>query len=395
MNLNYPLQRIVSIPEEVVSEADMSSESRAASLTDDPGGALAVLSATTELDGSQATVSGPTSHRWAEASRRLSDWFQWAATYARGAGLAVGTCPFSMSSREQALLCDGKVVSTSGDPNELVAAAERETMSAWGMELARDYFVCHAATVERNGLSVLLIGRGRAGKSTLALALVRRGFRFLGDEYAVVDPKTLEALPFPKALAMKGCAASWIAAPDSHFEVFPYPPASYSGQASCCLPRETAVPLPGERSPVGWVIALCGEPAAGPPVAMLRWEAAKHLYESLWWRGEKQLRAAARLARKVVFWKMGRSSIAQIADWIEHLADGRELAMARITMGTVSRRQALQRLNAGQEARARVRSLIHGEVKKLCTILLPRETPPLVPPGRAMVRMPHAGDCCA
>lgn len=45
----------------------------------------------------------------------------------------------------------------------------------------------HGALVSRNGRGVILVGRGEAGKSTLACALWERGWSLLGDDIALVD----------------------------------------------------------------------------------------------------------------------------------------------------------------------------------------------------------------
>lgn len=64
-------------------------------------------------------------------------------------------------------------------------------------------FVLHAAVVAKDGRALLLSGGSGSGKSTLSYALARRGFRFLGDEYAPFDPATLEVLPFPRPIYFK------------------------------------------------------------------------------------------------------------------------------------------------------------------------------------------------
>lgn len=54
----------------------------------------------------------------------------------------------------------------------------------------------HGAALVRHGRSVVLAGRSRAGKSTLAAWLTHRGWGFLTDEAALVDPQTLVVSPF-------------------------------------------------------------------------------------------------------------------------------------------------------------------------------------------------------
>lgn len=54
----------------------------------------------------------------------------------------------------------------------------------------------HGAALVHNGRAVVLAGRSRAGKSTLAAWLTRKGWGFLTDEAALVDPATLVVSPF-------------------------------------------------------------------------------------------------------------------------------------------------------------------------------------------------------
>jgi hypothetical protein len=61
----------------------------------------------------------------------------------------------------------------------------------------------HAASFGIAGAGALLIGRGQAGKSTTALALVARGHAFLGDDVAAVRTKTRELLPFPRVASLR------------------------------------------------------------------------------------------------------------------------------------------------------------------------------------------------
>ncbi|MFQ5693590.1 MAG: hypothetical protein ACE5IM_11165 [Nitrospinota bacterium] len=60
------------------------------------------------------------------------------------------------------------------------------------------YFLIHAALVSREGRTVLLPGSRRSGKTTLALGLVLRGWRYLSDDISPICPDTLMAVPFPR-----------------------------------------------------------------------------------------------------------------------------------------------------------------------------------------------------
>jgi hypothetical protein len=60
-----------------------------------------------------------------------------------------------------------------------------------------------AALVDRAGGGLLLAGPSGHGKSSLALELVRRGFGFLGDDYAPVDLAAGTVWPFPRTASVR------------------------------------------------------------------------------------------------------------------------------------------------------------------------------------------------
>lgn len=63
--------------------------------------------------------------------------------------------------------------------------------------------IAHGALVAWDGRGVLLAGRGEAGKSTLACALWARGAALLGDDVALLDPRSAEARPAPRRVALR------------------------------------------------------------------------------------------------------------------------------------------------------------------------------------------------
>ena|GEM_PF-2038007 len=67
----------------------------------------------------------------------------------------------------------------------------------------RQFLLLHAAALTRDGRTMMFAGNSGCGKSTLAAVLLSRGWEYLGDEFAMIDPTTFEAHPFPKALCLK------------------------------------------------------------------------------------------------------------------------------------------------------------------------------------------------
>jgi hypothetical protein len=65
-----------------------------------------------------------------------------------------------------------------------------------------DFLLLHAAAVARDGVGVLIPAARDTGKSTIAAALLRAGFRYLSDELGAIDPVTRRAYPFPKHVTL-------------------------------------------------------------------------------------------------------------------------------------------------------------------------------------------------
>lgn len=77
---------------------------------------------------------------------------------------------------------------------------------AMNLQLAlgcRRFLLLHAATVARDGRALVLTGESGAGKSTLATLLAARGWRFMGDEFALLDPATGQIHAFPRLISLK------------------------------------------------------------------------------------------------------------------------------------------------------------------------------------------------
>ena len=67
----------------------------------------------------------------------------------------------------------------------------------------RRHLLLHASCVERDGRAIIMTGESGAGKSTLATLLGARGWRFMGDEFVLVDPMTGDVYAFPRAISLK------------------------------------------------------------------------------------------------------------------------------------------------------------------------------------------------
>jgi len=65
------------------------------------------------------------------------------------------------------------------------------------------YLQVHASVVARDGVAVVCPGQPGQGKTTLAAALLSRGWQYLSDEFALFNPETQLLEAYPKALCIK------------------------------------------------------------------------------------------------------------------------------------------------------------------------------------------------
>lgn len=76
----------------------------------------------------------------------------------------------------------------------------------------RRYLLLHAAALERDGRALILTGESGAGKSTLSALLALAGWRFLGDEFALLGLDDGLLRPFPRPVSLKNASIEVAAA---------------------------------------------------------------------------------------------------------------------------------------------------------------------------------------
>jgi HprK-related kinase A len=112
----------------------------------------------------------------------------------------------------------------------------------------RRQLILHASAVERGGKALIMTGASGSGKSTLSAMLGRNGWRFMGDEFALIDPATGEAVPYPRLISLKNEAikAMQMSAPDGHFG--PLMRGTPKGDIRHLAPLKTAIDQMHERA---------------------------------------------------------------------------------------------------------------------------------------------------
>lgn len=72
----------------------------------------------------------------------------------------------------------------------------------------RRFLLLHASSVEKDGKTLIITGESGSGKSTLSALLGSNGWRFMGDEFALIDPVTGSAHPFPRPISLKNASVA-------------------------------------------------------------------------------------------------------------------------------------------------------------------------------------------
>jgi hypothetical protein len=99
------------------------------------------------------------------------------------------------------LRSDGCVIASSTTADGIVPALQMSLDEAI-VRCIPDLSPVHAGAVARGGAAVLLPGPSHAGKSTLVGELLRRGFTYYSDEYALLD-RSGRLHAYPRALMLR------------------------------------------------------------------------------------------------------------------------------------------------------------------------------------------------
>jgi HprK-related kinase A len=119
---------------------------------------------------------------------------------------------------------------------------------------AHQFFIIHAAAIERDGLAAILPAPPGSGKSTLCAALAYRGWRLLTDELTLVAPETNQIIPLPRPISLKNESLKVIGefAPQAVFG--PASPNTIKGTIAHVRPPKESVELMLEPGRPSWVV---------------------------------------------------------------------------------------------------------------------------------------------
>ena len=105
----------------------------------------------------------------------------------------------------------------------------------------RRHLLLHASSVEKDGRALVMTGESGSGKSTLAAQLGERGWRLMGDEFALLDLAIGELLPFPRLVSLKNGAIDVITGEVSAERMGPLMAGTAKGDIRHLMPHPDAV----------------------------------------------------------------------------------------------------------------------------------------------------------
>ena len=93
---------------------------------------------------------------------------------------------------------DGRIFDS---PEQLLLALEYEIENTV-IGAVREQVALHAGAVAVNGQAIILAGNSGTGKSSTTFQLLELGHGFLCEEIALVDPESLDVLPYPQSISL-------------------------------------------------------------------------------------------------------------------------------------------------------------------------------------------------
>jgi len=101
------------------------------------------------------------------------------------------------------LMKDGEVVYETPGCIDLLIKLQELILKDFIRFTKNRYYLIHSAVLVKNGRAILFPGASKSGKSTLSIALLRHGFKYISDEVAAINLSTLRANGFPRAIVIR------------------------------------------------------------------------------------------------------------------------------------------------------------------------------------------------
>lgn len=190
----------------------------------------------------------------------------------------------------------------------------------------RRHLLLHASAVERDGRVLVMTGQSGSGKSTLSALLGTHGWRFMGDEFVLIDPDSGAAVPFPRSISLKNAAIGAIAAAHPDARLGPLLRATPKGDIRHMVPPADAIAQMGQ----GGTPALLLFPRFGyagavrevaPGETFMRLTQASTNYVALGEAGFSTLtRFVASVPSRAIDYRSGDEAIALVETLWERLA---------------------------------------------------------------------------
>ncbi len=128
----------------------------------------------------------------------------------------------------------------------------------------RRFLLLHASSVEKDGKVLIMTGESGSGKSTLSALLGAQGWRFMGDEFALIDPISGDVHPFPRPISLKNEAIGVMRGllPTERFG--PVQAGTAKGDICHLIPDSAAIAGMSDAAPPALILF----PGYGPPRAI-------------------------------------------------------------------------------------------------------------------------------
>lgn len=190
----------------------------------------------------------------------------------------------------------------------------------------RRHLLLHASSVEKDGRALVMTGESGSGKSTLAAMLGERGWRLMGDEFALLDMETGQIFPFPRLVSLKNSAIAVMEVEVDASRMGPMMQGTAKGDIRHLVPRADAVARMGEGgAPALLLFPRFGHDRAVRPVgqgeAFMRLTQASTNYVALGERGFDALtHFVSGVPARAIDFPSGEEAIALVEQLWEELA---------------------------------------------------------------------------